>query len=93
MAGEADRPGAAADTQAEAGQSVSQKPDCDLAIGQAAAMRRHEPVARYLRGLASACLEAARRPELLGVVIGLLRLAPQTLVVLEAGEVAGELKK
>jgi hypothetical protein len=36
---------------------------------------------------------SARRPELLGVVIALLRLAPQTLLVLEAGEVAGALKK
>jgi hypothetical protein len=30
-------------------------------------MTPHQPVARYLCGLASACLEAARRPELIGV--------------------------
>jgi hypothetical protein len=36
----------------------------------------------YLRALALACIEASRRPELLGVPVGILRIAPRTIVEL-----------
>jgi hypothetical protein len=39
-------------------------------------------VGRYLEGLAAACLETARNPRLLGVLLGVLRLAPRTIVEL-----------
>jgi hypothetical protein len=39
-------------------------------------------ISRYLEGLAGACLEAARDPRLLGVLLGVLRLAPRTILQL-----------
>jgi hypothetical protein len=42
-----------------------------------------------MRGLGLACLEAARRPELLGVLVGLLRLAPRTIAELVANSPCG----
>jgi hypothetical protein len=39
-------------------------------------------VACYLEGLAVACLEAARNPRLVGTLVGILRLAPMTLLEL-----------
>jgi hypothetical protein len=44
---------------------------------------------RYLTGLAFACLEAARNPRLVGVLVGVLKLAPRTLGELAKGP-AGE---
>jgi hypothetical protein len=37
-------------------------------------------VGRYLEGLAAACLEAARDPRLLPTLLGVLRLAPKTIL-------------
>ena len=39
-------------------------------------------VSRYLVGLAHCCLEAARDPRLVGVLLGILRLAPRTIAEL-----------
>jgi len=45
-------------------------------------VRGNPGVFRYLMGLSHACLEAARDPRLLGVLLGVLRLAPKTLAEL-----------
>jgi hypothetical protein len=42
-------------------------------------------VESYLRALAAACAEVIRNPKLLPVLIGVLRLAPQTLLELQRG--------
>jgi hypothetical protein len=42
-------------------------------------------ISTYLQALADACLETARDPRLLGVLVGLLRLAPKTLAGLAEG--------
>jgi hypothetical protein len=55
------------------GSSISQK--ATARIGTSA-------VARYLEGLAAACLESARNLRLLGTLLGILRLAPRTLLEL-----------
>jgi hypothetical protein len=47
-----------------------------------ATVARTSPVARYLEGLAVACLEAARNPRLVGTLVGILRLAPRTIAEL-----------
>ncbi len=38
----------------------------------------------YLRALAALCLEAARHPELLCVLLRILRMAPRTIAELSA---------
>jgi hypothetical protein len=39
-------------------------------------------LARYLEGLAGACLEAAANPRLIGTLVGILRLEPRTIAKL-----------
>jgi len=51
------------------------RPVCHLRIRQ----QTGEEVACYLQALASVCLEAARHPELFGVLLRVLQLAPQTI--------------
>jgi hypothetical protein len=43
---------------------------------------RRASVASYLQALAAACLEASRDFRLLGVLVGVLKLAPRTILEL-----------